>query len=165
MGLVISAQCHCLFCAVLLGFFLGMVYEAWRFLRTAFPHGALLVGIEDFFYCLTCTFCIILLCYACEGGTVRWYALTGTFLGGVIYFFSLGILMRKVHRITVKFIQRLLRAINTRVLSPVFRRISALFRTIMTHLARLHRKRKARRGEHIDRAVRSAILQTAKRGI
>ena len=109
MGIAISEQCLSFFVAVLSGFCFGFFYEFFRILRAAVKHNAFFCGLEDFFFCMTCTFCTILLCYAYGDGVVRWFVLVGILLGAFLYFVSLGQIISRATEALLRLIQRIIR--------------------------------------------------------
>ena len=127
MGIVISDQCLCFLVSVLLGFCLGLFYEIFRFLRAAIRHNAFFCGIEDFFFCMTCTFCTILLCYAYASGVVRWFVLVGILLGGYLYFTSLGQLISHATEAILRTLRRLARLLLN-IFCPPIKLINRLWR-------------------------------------
>ncbi len=156
MGIQISEQCLTFLYAIILGFCLGLLYEILRFLRLCFFHRAWLIAIEDFFFCMTCTFFIILLCYVYAEGVIRWFTLVGCLLGTLAYFFSLGKWLHKLTEHVVGACKRLFSKIYHTLVAPIARSFSICLSRVLQHfekeldqqrrakLLRYHRKTKRR---------------------
>lgn len=164
MGIVISEQCLCFLMAVVLGFFLGLSYEPLRIGRRAFPHGAVWIGLEDFFFCLYCTICLILLCYAYASGVIRWFAIAGTLLGVYFYFLTLGRFIRSVTDRLLRAIRRALGWLKRKCFSPAlgFFKKSVLAMLSVQRQKRLLRIQK--RAARYDRRMRARLIRGAKTG-
>lgn len=119
MGISISEQCLCFFAAVLLGYLLGIFYEFFRILRSALHHRAFIIAIEDFFYCISCTFLLLLLCYVYANGIVRWFAIAGSLLGFYFYFLTLGRLIPKLAKFCIQKLHRFFNRLCSIFLVPL----------------------------------------------
>lgn len=155
MEMLISKQCLNLALSLALGFFLGLCYEPLRILREAVAHNAVLIGIQDFFFCIYCTFLIILLCFTCEHGVIRWYIIAGILLGIYFYFLTLGRLIRSVTA-------RLLRAAKA-VCRTVWRRLSPAVAAIRRTATGIAARVLARRHAHTQTRIKKQILHEVRR--
>ena len=78
--------------ACLFGGGLGVVYDLFRILRIALPHGKFAVMLEDFGYCFFLTFCnFLFLLHFCRG-FFRVYVLAAEAIGFTVYYFTVGAL-------------------------------------------------------------------------
>lgn len=73
--------CH----AFLLGIVITFVYDLLRILRRVFPHGSLLISLEDLLFWIYCGVEVFLLMYHESNGVLRWFAVLGAVLGMVLY--------------------------------------------------------------------------------
>lgn len=105
----------------LLGFFLGALYDVFRILRLALPHGRIAVFIEDilyFFAVAVISFSFVLL-YA--DGILRAFWLFGELMGAVLYFFTLSLLIMKAAHLLIAVIRRILDVLYRITLKPLWR--------------------------------------------
>lgn len=123
MGIIISEQNTAFFVAVILGFFLGLFYEGFRILRVAFPHNGFFIGTEDFFFCITCAICLILLSYAYASGVIRWFTVAGMLIGALCYFFTLGKLISSCAKKLISLLKKALLFVAELTISPIVRMI------------------------------------------
>lgn len=145
MEISISEQCLCFFVSTLLGFILGAFYEIFRILRLAFAHKNFIIGIEDFFFCMACTFCIILLCYSYANGYYRWFVFAGIFLGFYFYFLTLGRLIQQITKPLIFAIKRTLQKIYHLMFAPLIRTLKQQWSNFsLKNHARLQEKSKNR---------------------
>lgn len=163
MGIAVTEQCLCLLAATLLGFFLGLNYEVFRILRAAFRHANWLVSVEDFFFCLYCTFSLILLCYAYADGTIRWFALVGGALGALFYFLTLGRLIERMTHPLIAAIHRVLRALAKRLLLPLYHRVRSLFVRLCAALKTQSALRRQARSAREDRRIKHRLSRDISR--
>ncbi len=137
MGIVIYEQNIAFFASLCLGFLLGILYEVLRIVRTAVSHNALWIGIEDFFFAITCAFSVILLCYAYTSGQVRWFILAGIFFGGLCYFLSLGRLITRITPALLTLLRTIVKTLYRFTLQPISAFVAQLFRKLRS----VHAKR------------------------
>ena len=146
MGIVISEQSFAFFASLLFGFFLGLCYEFLRILRAAIRHNVWSVGIEDFFFAITCAFSVILLCYAYTSGQVRWFVPAGMFVGVLCYFLSLGRLISLITPALLACLNKFFKTLYRFTLHPIIRKASILFQ-------KLHRFHKRQTDKRIRRKL------------
>lgn len=77
-------------CAILLGLFFGIVYDAFRVVRAVFPHKSFMVFLEDFFYMLFCSFCYFIFITELARGRVRLFILIGNLAGFAFEHYTVG---------------------------------------------------------------------------
>ena len=124
--------------AVLFGFFTGVYYELFRFLRVLFIHSAWLVAIEDLLFFLPVSLAHVFFHYAAGGGETRWFGVLGVVLGFLLYLASVG---KIVQRITNK----IRRIIQNRVFHPLCKRFKK-WKEI--HSSGKDKKKEKKRGRH-----------------
>ncbi len=86
--IVISHQLWEAAVAVLLGFFLGIVYDAVRFVRmllSPLRRELLFANLFDIIYLLFCGVCYCIFVYAASSGHFRWFTALATVIGFFIY--------------------------------------------------------------------------------
>lgn len=67
------------------GAWLMLVYDALRVFRMVIRHGAVWMGIEDFFYWLYAGLVTFILLYEQNDGVFRVYVIGGVFMGMLLY--------------------------------------------------------------------------------
>ena len=82
--------------SILLGCFLGFVYEFFRGLHRFHPHMGWLICLEDILFSLICAVGMMLLFFNLSFGRMRFFAFPGIVLGFVIWYFTLGRLFRRI---------------------------------------------------------------------
>jgi len=71
--------------ALFMGAFITFVYDLFRILRRAIPHGLFLISVEDLFFWVYCSVKVFLLLYHEGNGTLRWFAVFGALIGMFLY--------------------------------------------------------------------------------
>lgn len=79
--------------AILFGAFLTSVYDIFRILRRVFPHGNILVSIEDLLFWIFCAVSVFYLLNAQSDGRLRWFSVVGAALGMSVYRVTFGRLL------------------------------------------------------------------------
>jgi spore cortex biosynthesis protein YabQ len=88
---------HFLFLASLLvGLVCGAVYDIFRLLRAFSLKNRVIVFIEDIIYCLFVALAFMVLFYNYSEGHIRFYAFAGIIAGFSAYYFTIGMLTRKI---------------------------------------------------------------------
>ncbi len=57
------------------GIFLALIYDLIRIIRIMFPHGVIVMAVEDFLYWLTAAMGMFAILYKEDDGKVRWFAI------------------------------------------------------------------------------------------
>lgn len=117
----------------IIGFFLGLLYDFFRFVRIVVPHSHLLVNIEDFLFLVFSGF--VLFCVSLEigqGGFRLYYAVSALF-GAAVFRFTLGFLTTFTARLIKQILFIFLKFMNKILITPVkriFKAICQKFKTI-----------------------------------
>ncbi|MBR4054773.1 MAG: spore cortex biosynthesis protein YabQ [Clostridia bacterium] len=82
--------------SLILGAFLGFVYEFFRISHRFHPKAAWLICIEDLLFACICSVGMMLLFFNLSFGRMRFFAFPGVILGFVIWYFTLGRLFRRI---------------------------------------------------------------------
>ena len=105
--------------AVLLGFFFGLFYECFRFLRLSFPHPAFLIFLEDLIFFFPVTLIFLIFNYALSDGIVRWFSFAGTAAGFFLYLNTLGKILLFFSEAILKAVRSLFRFLFRIFIFPV----------------------------------------------
>lgn len=119
MGL--SSQVILFFEACILGFLLGMLYDVFRILRLSFPNGRVLIFLEDVLYFAVAAVVSFSFVVLANGGVLRAFLLLGEFLGAVLYFFSLSLLIMKAAQMIIRVIHSFLFLLYRLTIRPIGR--------------------------------------------
>lgn len=98
---------------------IGIFFDIFRALRIIFPHGKLLVALEDILFFIL--YGIFLMCFTITAARseFRFYFCVGNFLGFIIYFFTAGNAVVSIIKIIVMPIKKglyiILRPINQKI--------------------------------------------------
>lgn len=82
--------------AFFMGTFITFVYDLFRILRRAIPHGLFWISVEDLFFWIYCSVKVFMLLYHEGNGTLRWFAVLGVLTGMFLY-------MKLISGLLVKF--------------------------------------------------------------
>lgn len=113
--------------SVFIGFSVGLVYELFRFIRTAadMTLGAVARNIICFvcdilFFIGAAVISAIFIFYA-NNGRIRGIALLGSFAGFILYYHTLGRLMSMLSRLIVKAVYGIIGFVTGHIIRPVMR--------------------------------------------
>ncbi len=98
MAAIILEQARLFLVSVLYGIVLGIWYEVFRSIRKEVVHREGMVHLEDAVFCFSAAAGLFLLFQIYNQGSIRFYVLTGIFVGNVGYFFLLSGLVGKILR-------------------------------------------------------------------
>ncbi len=142
MYLDVSNQAMNFVYAVLFGVGLGLIYEVLRILRIAFNFKNIAIFIQDVLYFLVCSPLLFVFMLNTTDGKVRIYIFVGAFLGFLLYYFTLGMLIRKISIFIINIIKLGLRKIYRYILYPVFKFMHFILKSIKKFLKHLQNKLK-----------------------
>lgn len=111
----LSDECLIFLYSTILGIALGVVFDIFRVIRAVIPHNSFFVAFEDILFMLIWTFSLVIFSVELSGGNIRFFCFVGTFLGFIIYFFSVGKIVIGFIRSISSFIRRLLKAVFVRI--------------------------------------------------
>ena len=164
MALALTEDNVLLLSSILLGFFFGLYYEVFRFLRLSFPHNSLTVGIEDLLFFLPVTVIFLLFTYAFSSGVVRWFSVFGAVLGFLLYLCTLGKLLMFCSEKILSVIRKVLRGIWRFLLKPIFIVFKNITNCLYTKAKKFaiiqERKRSARK----TLRQKKALIKRAEKG-
>ncbi len=147
------------FSSILLGYFIGLYYEIFRFIRLAFPHPNFLIVAEDLFFFLPLSPALIFFHYALNSGIFRWFSLAGCILGFLLYLLTLGKILIRFSRGILFCIKKILKGLFDVFIRPpyiVFKNITNCLYgkgksfVIMKRKKQAHRRLQKKK-EHLSR--------------
>jgi spore cortex biosynthesis protein YabQ len=103
---------------VLIGFFIGFVYDLFRVLRRIVRHANLLTSLEDVLYWLFVSLFMFYVMLDRNYGEIRFFTIFGAFLGMILYFCTISKLFMAVSMTIVMFIKRVCLVLFTIVMTP-----------------------------------------------
>ena len=115
----ISEQANTFLIAVLTGIIIGVFYAVFRILRKILPHPDWLIQIEDLLYWIIVSAFMFLVLFTNNYGEIRAFALLGAFLGNIVYFFTISIVLMKFSDWIIYWIKRIINAIIKIIIMPL----------------------------------------------
>lgn len=103
----------------LCGVFLGLGYEALRILRACVPHCSFAIGIEDTLYLSLCGLVLFGFSMEVGSGRFRLFYLVFAVLGSVLYYFTVGKLIRLIYLWAIKVIKLVLNLLYKAICKPI----------------------------------------------
>ncbi len=125
-GIDIAVQIKNLMPALGLGFILGFIYDAVRFLRMTFSKNKTVLFFADFLFVVFCALSSYLMILGVNNGNIRLYLILAEITGGVIYFCTAGIIISRIFQL----ISDVLRKIFRTLIAP-FVLVSEKFRCLI----------------------------------
>ena len=119
MILSVSEQAYLFLLACIAGFAIGFVYDGFRLIRVALPHPSWLIQLEDVLYWGLASASMFIFLQHTTDGEVRAYSIFGAFLGALIYFLTLSVVIMAVSTAIINFIKRVLAVLISAILLPL----------------------------------------------
>ena len=119
MILSVSEQARLFLLACAAGFFIGLVYDAFRIIRIAIPHPSFLIHLEDILYWALASVGMFIFLQHTMAGEVRAYSIFGAALGALLYFLTLSLAIMAVSTAIISFCKKVLVTALTLVLIPM----------------------------------------------
>ena len=101
--------------AFVLGAFLCAVYDVFRLFRLNRKQNAILLFFSDILFCVFSTVCLLILFFNLSYGRVRFYALAITFIGFLVWRFTVSRLVMMLINKLLGRIKKLLTSIKMRI--------------------------------------------------
>lgn len=144
--------------ACLLGVLLGMLYDVFRILRLAFPHGKVVVFIEDIVYFFLITLLSFSFILLWADGRLRGFFLLGEGVGAILYFVTLSLLLMKMANAIIRVVKGIVCFVFRRTVLPLWKLLvqfgqsmRRLDRLMVSRykIIRLKRKKHLKQGEDV----------------
>lgn len=158
MGISVTGQSVVFLSACVFGMVLGLVYDIFRIIRVAVPHGGLAVFIEDVLFFLLCAVSTFLFLLYMSAGEIRFFVIIGEILGAALYYFSIGFLVYRSAKAIIGFLKKTLRLFWRFFSAPfrvIFGFVGNAFGKAVPKAQRLVKKpiKSARRHLHVDKKL------------
>lgn len=108
MILSMSGQAALFMITVLVGLFIGFVYDVFRILRKTVKHANFMIQLEDALYWIFVTFVAFYVMLYQNQGEIRLFNFIGIFLGMGLYFITLSFFVIKVSVSVINLFKRIL---------------------------------------------------------
>jgi len=115
----VSEQANTFLIAVLSGIVIGIFYDIFRIIRKIIPHPNWLVQLEDLIYWIIVSAFMFLVLFTNNYGEIRGFALLGAFLGNILYFFTLSIIVMKFSDWIIYWLKKTVTALIKMILIPL----------------------------------------------
>ncbi|HIR28325.1 MAG TPA: spore cortex biosynthesis protein YabQ [Candidatus Choladousia intestinigallinarum] len=160
MSSVIRQEMWIFLLSILHGIFLTLLYDLFRSLRRAFPHGIVLISLEDFFFWMAAGFLTFCLIFSGTDGVIRGYVGAGIFLGAFLYHKTASPYVVLVLGKSLQFAAGIVRKAG-RLLKKLARKI--LLENFVVKELNLRRKRGKIKKENNKRGKRGSINESKKK--
>lgn len=144
-------ESHFLFYSILSGIIITVVYDAIKIIRNVIPHNGFFEALEDTIFWIFASLFLFSMLYKVNNGTVRWFAIAGTFVGMLVYKKTLG-----------QYIVEIMSTIINQILHVVFQALSFLFSPVKWLISRgcriLKKMKKYSKKQLTDNAKKVKIL-------
>ena len=140
-------------CSLILGVFLGAVYDVFRLVRIVLPKNNTLIFFEDILFCLFATISFLLLSFNFGSGQIRGFAAAGTLGGFASYYCTLGKLVYKANEKIISFIKKIIKYIIVSIKKPIV----FIFGKLYVFTQKTNRKHKRKK-------LMKKAIKTAKKG-
>lgn len=91
----------------ILGLFLGVIYDVFRIFRLAFNSKKWGIFFQDILYFVIISLITFFFGIIFNNGEIRYYILTGQFIGWIAYYISIGKIVYKYSKSFLKFVNKL----------------------------------------------------------
>lgn len=108
MGGFLVEETILFFKACILGFVLGILFDAFRIFRMTVKCSNVFVFIQDIIYFALITFITFMFLLSYNDGKLRMFILVGELMGSVVYFFSLSIIILKSSKLIINTTKKIL---------------------------------------------------------
>ena len=101
--------------ALAAGAFMGVYYDAFRFLRRIVHFSSISVALQDLFFWLSSAVYLFFVCVRLNNGYIRIYFVLFAFMGWGVYFATFGRVMFVVFDFMIKILKRFFRMIKKHI--------------------------------------------------
>ncbi len=119
----VSQQLKLFLLSCMFGIPIGIVFDIFRTLRIIFPHGKIIIVIEDMLFFIMYGIFLMSFTVAAARSEFRAYFCIGNFLGFILYYFTVGNFVINI----IKYIFMLFKRILCAVFSPISKRFVLLY--------------------------------------
>lgn len=139
-----TSEVKTLIISILIGFFVGLVWEFFRFLRHAGVNKNILVFFEDFIFALVFGVIVFLFTYCMNYLVIRWFEIIGIVLGFTLYLLTLGRLLTKFSQAIISAIVKIVRIFYNKILSPIYILLDKFIKSVKINIERIQSKKHER---------------------
>ncbi len=96
------------FYSILTGAVLGVVYDIFRILRIACPPKKIAIIVQDVIFALICIITTLMFLQFFTNGALRFFVLIGEFLGFLLYYLTIGVIVIKTARVIINIVKKII---------------------------------------------------------
>lgn len=96
------------FYSILTGAVLGVVYDIFRILRISFPPKKIAIIVQDVIFALICIITTLMFLQFFTNGALRFFVLIGEFLGFLLYYLTIGVIVIKTARVIINIVKKII---------------------------------------------------------
>ncbi len=131
----------CLFLStIIIGAFIGFIYDCFRIFRKIIPHSHFFIQLEDGIFWIMVILTMFLFMLHENFGEIRFFSIIGAFLGMLLYFLTVSKLVILVSSTVIAFLKKALCLFLTILFTP-FRLLYLLFRKPVEKTGRFFRSK------------------------
>lgn len=130
MRISVEVQLISFLYALAFGAVTGVLYDAFRIIRVAFPIGRAAVFVEDMVFLFAAGILNFIFFLELNSGEIRVFILLGTIAGFVIYYFTVGMLIIKSAKLIVKIFRMIFGFVFGIIFAPIKKICSFLYKII-----------------------------------
>lgn len=116
--LSMSNQALVFLTTVIIGVFIGFVYDLFRVLRKVIHHSNLMTYLEDLVYWIFVSLIMFYVMLNKNYGEIRVFSILGAFLGMILYFLTLGRLFMAASLTIIDFIKKVFAVLFEIIMTP-----------------------------------------------
>lgn len=128
----LSEECLLFLYSVLLGVFLGVVFDIFRIIRAIIPHKSALVAVEDVIFMMIWGLSLVIFSVELSRGNVRFFCFLGSVLGFAIYFFTVGYALLTAIRAVSNAIRRFFYLVYRKILLKIAGGFVSVYQKVKT---------------------------------
>lgn len=120
MILSMSSQASLFLTTVIIGVCLGFIYDWIRVFRNIIKHANIIIQIEDALYWIAISLAVFFIMLNKNYGEIRAFSIFGSFLGMIVYFFTISHIFMSVSMAIINFIKKVI-IVTIRIIITPFR--------------------------------------------
>lgn len=114
-----SSQVTLFLLTVVLGMFIGFIFDIFRIIRKIIKHRDFFIFVEDTLYWLIVSFIMFYFMLNKNNGEIRFFSIIGVFIGMILYFCTISNLVINVSLIVINAIKKILIVMFKIIMFPI----------------------------------------------
>jgi len=114
-----GAQANLFLLSLLVGAFIGILFDIFRIARKSAPHTGFLIQLEDIVFWIVATGGTFYFMLTRSNGEVRIFSLLGVVLGAIFYFATISFWVVKIFVVIINFVKKVVLTALKIIFSPI----------------------------------------------